>query len=74
MNTTTEIDVRGMAPPEPFEVILPALFTLKPGATLYVLIHREPHPLYEFLRESGYNWRTYKLSYNNFRIRIIRAT
>ena len=73
MNITTEIDVRGLAPPEPFQVILPALFALKPGTTLQVLIHREPHPLYDFLRKSGFNWKTHKLSYNHFRIRIIRA-
>jgi uncharacterized protein (DUF2249 family) len=73
MNSSTEIDVRGLAPPEPFELILPALFTLAPGASLQVLIHREPFPLYDFLRKSGYIWKTYRLSYNNFRIRIIRA-
>ena len=73
MNSTTEIDVCGMAPPEPFEVILPALYTLVPGATLQVLIHREPFPLYDFLRNSGYTWKTCRLFNNNFRIRITRA-
>ncbi len=74
MDNTTEIDVRGLAPPEPFELILPALYTLEPGAALQVLIHREPFPLYDFLRQAGYTWRTYKLSYNNFRIRIARTS
>lgn len=73
MNANTEIDVRGLAPPEPFEVILPALYTLVPGASLQVLIHREPLPLYDLMRESGYTWQTIKLANNNFRIRIIRA-
>lgn len=73
MNTNTEIDVRGLAPPEPFEVILPALYTLVPGASLQVLIHREPLPLYDLMRESGYTWQTIKLANNNFRISIIRA-
>jgi uncharacterized protein (DUF2249 family) len=72
MNTTTKIDVRGMAPPEPFEVILPALFTLVPGATMQVLIHREPFPLYDLLRESGFQWKTHRLTYNEFRIYIMR--
>ncbi len=72
MNTTTEIDVRGMAPPQPFEIILPALFTLVPGATMQVLIHREPFPLYDLLRESGYTWETDKFEYNSFRIKINR--
>jgi uncharacterized protein (DUF2249 family) len=73
MNTTTEIDVRGLAPPEPFEMILPALYALVPGASLQVLIHREPLPLYDLMRDAGYSWKTDKLADNNFRIRIIRA-
>lgn len=73
MNTNAEIDVRGLAPPEPIEIILPALYTLVPGASLQVLIHREPLPLYDLMRESGYTWQTIKLANNNFRIRIIRA-
>lgn len=72
MNTTTKIDVRGMVPPEPFEVILPALFTLVPGATMQVLIHREPFPLYDLLREAGFLWKTHRLTYNEFRISIMR--
>jgi uncharacterized protein (DUF2249 family) len=73
MNTITEIDVRELAPPEPFEIILPALFTLAPGAVLQVHIHREPYPLYDFMRKSGFSWKTYKISFNNFRIRITRT-
>jgi uncharacterized protein (DUF2249 family) len=72
MNPSTEIDVRGMAAPEPFEVILPALFTLVPGATMQVLIQREPFPLYDLMRESGYIWKTSRLAYNSFRINISR--
>ena len=73
MNASTEIDVRGLAPPEPFERIVPALHKLVPGATLKVLIHREPFPLYDMLRESGYVWRTQKLPEFGFRIQISRA-
>lgn len=73
MNTTTEIDVRGLAPPEPFEVILPALYALVPGASLQVLIHREPLPLYDLMQESGYNWKTDRIDYNSYRIRISRT-
>lgn len=72
MDITTKIDVRGMTPPEPFELILPALFKLVPGAAMQVLIHREPFPLYDLMRESGFIWETHKLAYNNFRIKIIR--
>lgn len=73
MNTTPEIDVRGLAPPEPFEVILPALYALGPGESLHVLINREPLPLYDLMRDSGYIWETDRIDYNSFRIRIIRA-
>jgi uncharacterized protein (DUF2249 family) len=73
MNTNSEIDVRGLAPPEPFEVILPALYALVPGASLQVLIHREPLPLYDLMRDSGYLWKTDRIDYNSYRIRIIRA-
>ena len=72
MNTSTEIDVRGLAPPEPFERIVPALHKLVPGATMQVLIHREPFQLYDLMRESGYTWKTEKLEYNSFRIKINR--
>ncbi|MGV8934281.1 MAG: DUF2249 domain-containing protein [Gallionellaceae bacterium] len=72
MNDFIEIDVRGLAPPEPFELIVPALYKLLPGATLKVLIHREPFPLYDILRESGYIWRTRKLPDSGFKIQISR--
>jgi uncharacterized protein (DUF2249 family) len=72
MDTYTEIDVRGLTTSEPFAVILPALFSLVPGATMQVLTQREPFPLYDLLRESGYIWKTSRLAYNNFRIRISR--
>jgi len=74
MNNTTEIDVRGMAPPGPFEIIMPALQTLAPDAVLQVFIHRGPFPLYDVMRESGFVWQTDKLDENNFRIRITRAS
>jgi uncharacterized protein (DUF2249 family) len=73
MSTIIDIDVRELAPPEPFEIIMPALFTLAPGAILQVHIHREPFPLYDFMRKSGYSWKTCKVSFNNFRIRIKRS-
>ena len=65
-----EIDVSGLPPPEPFEHIMLALDTLPEGATLRVLIHREPYPLYEILRETGYDWQTSALADGNFAILI----
>ena len=69
-----EIDVRGLPPPEPFETIMLALDTLPEGATLRVLIHREPYPLYEVLRDAGYNWQTSALTDGHYSILISRAT
>lgn len=74
MSSVIKLDVRDLAPPEPFEIILTALYRLAPGATLQVHIHREPYPLYDFMRQSGYRWKTYKISFNNFRIRITRIS
>ncbi len=51
-----EIDVRYLDPPEPMEQAIDALDRLQPGDTLRMLIHREPHPLYRMLRESGYEY------------------
>lgn len=49
-----ELDVRYQDPPEPMERAIDALDRLQPGDTLRLLIHREPHPLYQILRESGF--------------------
>jgi len=38
-----------------------------------VLIHREPYPLYEVLRDSGYAWQTTALTDGSFSIRISRS-
>lgn len=73
MSNESEIDVRGLLPPEPFELIVPALYKLLPGATLEVLIHREPFPLYDLMRESGFVWKTHKLPDNGFKIQISRS-
>lgn len=68
-----KLDVRGLPPPEPFENIMHALQTLPAGETLQVTIHREPHPLYEILRNTGYAWQTTALANGNFEILITHA-
>ena len=68
-----EIDVRDLPPPEPFETIMRALQKLPAGETLQVLIHREPFPLYDALRSSGYAWQTTALADDSFKITISRA-
>lgn len=54
MIVTTDLDVRWLEPPEPFERIVAALEELAPGHRLRVIIHREPRPLFGWLAEEGY--------------------
>lgn len=68
-----ELDVRGLPPPEPFENIARALQALSATETLLVLIHREPFPLYEMLRDAGYAWQTTALGNGDFKILITRT-
>lgn len=72
-NMAYELDVRGLPPPEPFEHITRALPALHAGAYLHVHIDREPYPLYEVLRDSGYVWQTTALTDGSFSIRIGRS-
>jgi len=69
-NMTRELDVRSLPPPEPFEHIMGALPALPAGACLHVRIDREPYPLYEVLRASGYAWQTTALTDGSYSIRI----
>lgn len=70
----TELDVRGLPPPEPFEQIMQALQSLPAcSGGLHVLIHREPYPLYEVLRDTGFTWQTSVLADGNFSILIGRT-
>lgn len=66
------IDVRWLDPPEPFERVANALETLPLEASLRVLIHREPHPLYRWLAREGYQYRTRFDPQGWFEIRITR--
>lgn len=68
-----ELDVRGLPPPEPFENVMQALQALPAGEALQVHIHREPFPLYEVLRDTGYAWETTALADGNFKVLITRA-
>jgi uncharacterized protein (DUF2249 family) len=54
---TRTLDVRFLEPPEPFERIAEALVALPATEALRVLIHREPRPLFNWLRDDGFRWR-----------------
>lgn len=54
METQILLDVRGLEPPEPLEIVLDALPRLAQNAQLCMLIDREPHPLYHILERNGF--------------------
>lgn len=66
------VDVRWLAPPEPFERALAALDMLGAGERLRLLIHREPYPLYDILQEWGYARRTHACDDGSYEILIWR--
>ena len=72
MTEERAIDVRWLEPPEPFERVVVELETLPAAATLRVLIHREPHPLYHWLAREGYHYRTRFDPEGWFEIRITK--
>ena len=64
------IDVSGLEPPEPLERILDALADLRQGDHLRVKHRRDPVPLYQMLRDMGYEWATTQLAPGRFEIVI----
>lgn len=67
------IDARGLAPPEPLELTLAALDDLHPGDEIVLLLYREPHPLYQILRQNGYTHRAELHDDGTFSIHIRHA-
>lgn len=51
------LDVRDLAPPEPLERVLAALYALADTQYLRARLPREPYLLYPLLQEFGYTWR-----------------
>lgn len=47
------VDARGQVPPEPLEWVLAALARRRPRQRVRLLLHREPFPLYDILRQMG---------------------
>lgn len=67
---TIEVDARRLPPPEPFERTVEALDRLQAGGEVQLLIGREPHPLYQMLRNSGYVYRSQAREDGTWFIRI----
>lgn len=55
--SSIELDLRGMAPPEPMEHALEALADLLPGQRVHIVIDREPRPLFRMLERDGMAYR-----------------
>ena len=70
MANERKIDVRWLEPPEPFERIVNELTTLERGDRLRVLIHREPLPLFDMLRDNGYEYTSVRRDDGMFEIVI----
>lgn len=47
------VDARWLDPPEPLERVLAALDRRAPRQRVRLLLHREPYPLYDLLRQMG---------------------
>jgi uncharacterized protein (DUF2249 family) len=70
MADTTEIDVRGLEPPEPLERILALLDSLGEGDSLRVKIDCRPIPLYRLLQRNGYPYKEHPGSDSLYEITI----
>ena len=67
---TIELDVRFLEPSGPFERTVEALDHVGAGDELVLLIQREPRPLYQMLRSSGYVYRAEIQPDGGYRISI----
>lgn len=70
MSDLPTVDARYLEPPEPFVQTMAMLDTLKPGEQMYLLLFREPHPLYRVLQQNGHRHESTLLPDGTFRILI----
>lgn len=64
------VDARWLEPPEPLERVLEALERRAPGQRVRMLLHREPYPLYNILRQMGLAYETHARPDGSFEILI----
>ena len=64
------IDARNMEHPEPFERVIDALSDLSEGERVTLIINREPMPLYRFLLNNAYEYKTTAFPDGRFEIEI----
>jgi uncharacterized protein (DUF2249 family) len=70
----TEVDARGLEPPEPMVRVLEALEHLPHGRSLRVLTDRPPLHLYPLLEQRGFSGQTERLPDGTFRTTICAVT
>jgi len=58
MSRDLTLDVRGMEPPQPIELVLEAIDDFEPGDKLRLIIDCHPVPLFRILERDGYAYRT----------------
>ena len=64
------IDARALEPPGPFERVIDALADLPLGEKVLLIINREPMPLYRFLLNNGYAYKSSPFPDGRFEIEI----
>lgn len=67
-----ELDVRGLAPPEPMMMILENIWRVDEKTVMVVHHHREPMMLYPKLEERGYSAVTNRINDNYFKVVITK--
>jgi hypothetical protein len=65
-----QLNLTGLAPPEPLERVLDALTDLSSDQRLRVRLDREPTPLYPMLSGMGYRWRALTVAQGGFELLI----
>lgn len=64
------IDARRMLAPEPFERVVEALRSLPLDDEVLLIVRQEPLPLYRFLANNRYRYRTRRNGEGSFEVRI----
>ncbi|WP_243430190.1 DUF2249 domain-containing protein [Alcaligenes sp. SORT26] len=70
-HTEITLDTRGLPAPEPLEHCMEALAELGSEQALIMWLDREPYPLYDILRRSGFTYQGTMLE-NGFQLIIRR--
>ena len=68
--TERVVDARWLPAPEPLELTLAALEELGDGERLRLLIHREPHLLFQILEKWSYGYQTHICDDGSYEILI----